>query len=134
MTEQEGYGVQVGSLAGEGQWRSSLDENYRESQPATSEGSRSDHTDNSFTFNRLLQGPIITHRPQSPLEVQSSDEATPTFGGPRSSYSSRSWQLHRPQAVFSSAPQQSHLQNERIDEGHEDMQDSPFASAAQQSP
>ncbi|CAL8462877.1 g2411 [Coccomyxa elongata] len=126
--------LEVGSLAGEGQWRSSLDENYRESQPATSEGSRSDHTDNSFTFNRLLQGPIITHRPHSPLEVQSSDEATPTFGGPRSSYSSRSWQQHRPQLVFSSAPQQSHLQNERIDEGHEDVQDSPFASAAQQSP
>lgn len=129
--------MQVGSLAGEGQWRSSLDENYRESQPATSEGSRSDHTDNSFTFNRLLQGPIITHQPRSPLEVQSSDEATPTFGGPGSSYSSRSWQLHRHQPVFSSAPQQSHTQSERInegDEGQDDTQDSPFASAAQQSP
>ena len=129
-------GVQVGSLAGEGQWRSSLDET-REAQPATSEGSRSEHTDNSFTFNRLLQGPIITHQPRLPLEVQSSDEATPTFGAPRSSYSSRSWQLHRPQPVFSTSPQRSPLQTERINEGdesQEDTQESPFASAAQQSP
>ena len=124
--------MQVGSHSGDGHWRSSLDgKDFRESTPGPSE--RSEETDNSFTFNRLLQGPISVHPPPL-LEAQSSDsDATPTFGG------GRTWQLRgssrQPQPRTAQASDGVHSQ--RIvegDETQEDPQESPFASAKQQGP
>lgn len=131
--DMRGVFTQVGNQAVDSHWRSSLDgRDFREASPAASDRNRSDPPDNSFTFNRLLQGPISMRPQPFPLDPQSSDEATPTFAGG----GGRTWQLRSSQQqIHSPARPPTDPRSECIaegDESQEEPQDSPFASTEQQ--
>jgi hypothetical protein len=131
--ETRGVFTQVGNQAVDSHWRSSLDgRDFREASPAASDRNYSDPPDNSFTFNRLLQGPISMRPQPFLLDPQSSDEATPTFAGG----GGRTWQLRSSQQqIHSPARPPTDPRSECIaegDESQEEPQDSPFASTEQQ--